>query len=136
MDVRDATLVILTMGECYGNRVVAEIERRSDTTVNAGHVARTLQRLAASGLVEALEKDEGGRIPFALTDAGRQTASAVLEAPSADIEWLRFIATIPGVDVHRVIETTRRALDEAAGALPTAFGLAAVPKRGRPTRAS
>jgi len=136
MDVRDATLAILTMGACYGNRIVAEIERRSDVTVNAGHVARTLQRLAASGLVEALDKDESGRIPFQLTEAGREAANAALTAPSAEPAWLRFVASIPGADASGVIEATRRTLDEAARALPEAFGLAAVPKRGRPTRAS
>lgn len=134
MPLRDAILAVLTLGDCHGSRLAAEIGRRTGTAVNPGQVAKTLARLVAEGLVAALPRDGQGRIPHALTPAGEAAAARWLDGTAVDAERLRLVASLPGIDRVALLAAQRDALERILAEAPPADGLADPPRRGRPAR--
>lgn len=134
MSLRDALLAVLTLGECHGSRLAAEVAARSGARVNPGQVQKTLARLVAEGLAEMLPRDTQGRIPVVLTDAGRRAAAEWLAESSIDRQRLRLAASLPGVDRDELLDREIEALRHELGAAPAATGLSDPPRRGRPSR--
>ncbi len=138
MDVRGSLLALLTLGPCHGAQLATELAERTGTAVNPGQVAKTLVRLERDGIVTALPRDAGGRIPYDLTEAGRREATDWLAAPAVDFTQLALVATLPGADATVLLGRLRAALDEAESGLRAAapHGLAEPARRGRPPRSS
>ncbi len=136
MDVRGSLLALLTLGPCHGAQLSAELASRTGAAANAGQVAKTLARLERDGAVTALPRDEGGRIPYALTPMGRREALGWLATPGFDADRLLLAATLPDVDAQALLDHVRSALDRIETTLADIAprGLAAPPRRGRPPR--
>lgn len=134
MPLRDAILAVLTLGDCHGSRISAELTARTGAKVNAGQVAKTLARLAADGLVSVRPRDPQGRIPYSLTDAGRREAQEWLVGTAIDVERLRLIASLPGTDRTALLDAHEKALARVIGEAAPATALATPPRRGRPLR--
>lgn len=124
MSVRHSLLAILDQGPCYGYQLRAEFDRRTGAAwpLNVGQIYNTLERLERDGFVVKADTDAEGHVYYAITDAGSLEVSAWLSSPvergrSARDELavkLSVAATLPGVDVVRVIADQRRATQERA----------------------
>ncbi|MEH6780330.1 MAG: PadR family transcriptional regulator [Rhodoglobus sp.] len=132
MSIRHSLLSILAQGSCYGYQLRSEFDRRTGSTwpLNVGQIYNTLDRLVRDNLVTKTSSpvDED-------SDAAQQTFYAITETGKAEVEhWLTnpvhsysesrdelaiklaIAVTLPGVDVHTVIERQRQA---TRGALDT-----------------
>ncbi|MGN6126723.1 MAG: PadR family transcriptional regulator [Humibacter sp.] len=120
MSVRQSLLAILDQDACYGYQLRAEFDRRTGSTwpLNVGQVYNTLDRLERDGLVENAGADDQGHVFYAITESGRAEvrswlSSPVERTPSAArdelVVKLALAATLPGVDVARVIQVQRAA---------------------------
>jgi DNA-binding PadR family transcriptional regulator len=134
MSVRRSLLAILDQGACYGYQLRAEFDRRTGSTwpLNVGQIYNTLDRLERDGLVCKGEVGDQGQVYYAITPAGSAEVSSWLATPVERAHGTRdelaiklaVAATLPGVDVGRVIDAQRAAstarrdeLDRAADAL-------------------
>lgn len=120
MSVKLGLLALLSEGASYGARLRSEFEERTGGTwpLNVGQVYTTLDRLVRDGLVEQDgEPDAEGRIPYRLTEAGRvelgQWWATPVDRSSAPRDELTIklalAVTVPGVDVHDVVQRQRTA---------------------------
>ncbi|QTX04833.1 PadR family transcriptional regulator [Agromyces archimandritae] len=117
MAVRDAMLVILSLGPAYGFQVHGELARRTGgrRAVNVGQSYATIERLARQGLVEAAGTTDDGLPLHRLTDAGRRAAERWLggvDAVGADpwdetVDRVLLARSLPGRDAARVIAAER-----------------------------
>ena len=119
MSIRNSLLALLAEQPMYGAQLKAEFENRTDQTwpLNIGQVYTTLNRLERDGLVEgAGEPDADGRIPYRLTESGREEVQAWWAHPVAHDATpprdelpikLAMAVTSPGVDVRAIISTQR-----------------------------
>ena len=122
MTIRHSLLAIIDQAPCYGHQVRAEFERRTGGSwpLNVGQVYQTIDRLVRDKLVVQHDA-EGGRVTYAITDAGRAEVAAWLVAPVARdgrdelATKLALALTLPGADVAALIAAqrtlTRAALD-------------------------
>lgn len=81
MGVREGLLALLHPGPSHGYQLRGELEQTVAGlwSVNVGQVYSTLQRLERDGLVVAAgEADADGRVPYRLTDEGRDEVAAWL----------------------------------------------------------
>lgn len=80
-DVRTAILVVLTDEPMHGYQIIQAIEARTNGSwkPSPGSVYPTLQLLADEGLVRA--EESGDRKVYALTEAGRESASDAADSP-------------------------------------------------------
>jgi DNA-binding PadR family transcriptional regulator len=126
MSVRHALLALLSEGPKYGLQLRQEFEARTGEVwpLNVGQVYTTLQRLERDGLVESDgEPDEadGPQKGFHITVAGRSELDDWLRTPPDAatpprdelVIKVMVAATVPGVDVHDVVQVHRRHLVEA-----------------------
>ncbi len=119
MSVRQSLLAILDQGSCYGYQLRAEFDRRTGSTwpLNVGQIYNTLDRLERDGLVEKGDVDDQGHVYWSITDAGRSEVTEWLDSPVERAQGTRdelaiklaVAATLPGVDVSRVIQAQRAA---------------------------
>jgi DNA-binding PadR family transcriptional regulator len=81
-------LVLSTLadGPRHGYAIVQEVRKQAGITLGPGTLYGALSRLEAYGLVAGLPA-EGRRRPYQLTDKGRQTLEAQLDAMA---RFLRF----------------------------------------------
>ena len=120
MTIRHSLLAIIAQAPCYGHQVRAEFERRTGGSwpLNVGQVYQTLERLVRDKLV-AQHDAEGGRVTYAITDAGRAEVAAWLVAPVERdgrdelATKLALALTLPGADVAALI-TAQRTVTRAA----------------------
>jgi DNA-binding PadR family transcriptional regulator len=125
MTIRHALLALLSEGPKYGLQLRQEFEARTGEVwpLNVGQVYTTLQRLERDGLVEAYgdePDDEGPQKGFLLTEAGASELDEWLRTPPESVPPPRdelvikvlVALTVPGVDVHDVIQAHRRHLVE------------------------
>ena len=121
MSVRHALLALLSEGPKYGLQLREEFEARTGEVwpLNVGQVYTTLQRLERDGLVESDgEPDEGPQKGFRITAAGDaelagwlRTPPDLASPPRDELVMKVLVATtVPGVDVHEVIQAHRRYL--------------------------
>jgi len=126
MSVRHALLALLSEGPKYGLQLREEFEARTGEVwpLNVGQVYTTLQRLERDGLVESdgdgqdgPQKD-GPQKGFRITAAGDaelagwlRTPPDLASPPRDELVMKVLVATtVPGVDVHEVIQAHRRYL--------------------------
>ncbi|MGC1185188.1 MAG: PadR family transcriptional regulator [Candidatus Dormiibacterota bacterium] len=86
---RDPGLLVLSTlvdGPRHGYAIVQEVRKQAGITLGPGTLYGALSRLEAYGLVAGLPAD-GRRRPYQLTDKGRQTLEAQLDAMA---RFLRF----------------------------------------------
>lgn len=117
MSVRQSLLAILDQGPCYGYQLRSEFDRRTGGTwpLNVGQIYQTLERLERDGLVAKGDSDHEGRAYYEITDAGRESVASWLSSPvdrhtATRDEFaikLAVAATLPGVDVARVLQVQR-----------------------------
>lgn len=85
MGVREGLLALLDRAPTHGYQLRTELEAAVGSlwSVNIGQVYSTLQRLERDELVAAAgeEPDASGRLPYALTEAGRAEVVAWLRRP-------------------------------------------------------
>ena len=123
MSVRHALLALLSEGPKYGLQLRHEFEARTGEVwpLNVGQVYTTLQRLERDGLVASDdEADEGPQRGYAITADGADELQAWLATPPDVVQPPRdellikvlVAATVPGVDVHEVVQIHRRHLIE------------------------
>jgi len=121
MSIRHALLALLSEGPKYGLQLRQEFEARTGEVwpLNVGQVYTTLQRLERDGLVESDgEPDEGPQKGFRITAAGGvelagwlRTPPDLASPPRDELVMKVLVATtVPGVDVHEVIQAHRRYL--------------------------
>ena len=121
MSVRHAMLALLSEGPRYGLQLREEFEARTGEVwpLNVGQVYTTLQRLERDGLVESDgEPDEGPQKSFRITEAGAaelagwlRTPPDLASPPRDELVMKVLVATtVPGVDVHQIIQAHRRYL--------------------------
>jgi DNA-binding PadR family transcriptional regulator len=123
MSVRHALLGLLSEGPKYGHQLRQEFEARTGEVwpLNVGQVYTTLQRLERDGLVESDDSvAEGPQKAFRITDEGSSELAAWLctppdlTSPPRDELVIKVLvaASMPGVNVHDVIQVHRRYLVE------------------------
>jgi DNA-binding PadR family transcriptional regulator len=121
VSVRHALLALLSEGPKYGLQLREEFEARTGEVwpLNVGQVYTTLQRLERDGLVESDgEPDDGPQKGFRITAAGGEELTGWLRTPPDlaspprdELVMKVLVATsVPGVDVHEVIQAHRRYL--------------------------
>ena len=121
MSVRHALLALLSEGPKYGLQLREEFEARTGEVwpLNVGQVYTTLQRLERDGLVESEgDGQDGPQKGFRSTAAGGdelagwlRTPPDLASPPRDELVMKVLVATtVPGVDVHEVIQAHRRYL--------------------------
>jgi len=121
MSVRHALLALLSEGPKYGLQLRQEFEAKTGEVwpLNVGQVYTTLQRLERDGLVESDDAEaEGPKKAFHLTRDGAEELHEWLRTPAADdapprdelVIKVLVALTVPGVDVHEVLQVHRRHL--------------------------
>lgn len=120
MSVRQSLLALLEEGPGYGYQLRAAFEARTGATwpLNVGQVYSTLTRLERDGLVEPDHTDDEDHVWYRLTDAGRTEVATWFASPverggtpprdELAIK-LALAVTVPGVDVHQVVQRQRTA---------------------------
>jgi DNA-binding PadR family transcriptional regulator len=114
MTIRHSLLAIIDQAPCYGHQVRAEFERRTGGSwpLNVGQVYQTLERLVRDKLVVQHDA-EGGRVTYAITDAGHAEVAAWLVSPVVRdgrdelAAKLALALTLPGADVAALITAQR-----------------------------
>jgi len=119
MSVRQGLLALLVDGPRYGGQLRSEFESRTGATwpLNIGQVYTTLARLERDGLVVPDGEDDQGHVVHRLTEQGRAEVEAWFSEPvTRDTPprdelaiKLALAVTVPGVDVHRLIQRQRAA---------------------------
>ena len=119
MSIRQGLLALLEPTPMYGYQLRAEFESRTGATwpLNVGQVYTTLARLERDGLLEAAGQDDDGHAVYRITAAGREEVRAWFatpvrrETPPRDelAIKLAMAVTVPGVDVHAVVQRQRTA---------------------------
>lgn len=151
MTIRQSLLAIIDQGPCYGHQVRAEFERRTGGSwpLNVGQVYQTIDRLVRDKLVVQHDGDDGGRVYYAITDAGHAEVVAWLVAPVERdgrdelATKLALALTLPGADVAALISAqrtvTRAALERlrsVAGSDPSGAPLDGTAPSGPPLAAT
>jgi DNA-binding PadR family transcriptional regulator len=124
MSVRHALLALLSEGPKFGLQLRQEFESRTGEVwpLNVGQVYTTLQRLERDGLVAVQDRaSEGPQKGFAITAAGGDELADWLrtppdgEPPPRDELVIKILValSVPGVDVHDLLQVHRRRLVEA-----------------------
>jgi DNA-binding PadR family transcriptional regulator len=124
MSVRHALLALLSEGPKFGLQLRQEFEARTGEVwpLNVGQVYTTLQRLERDGLVAAQDPaSEGPQKSYAITAAGGDELAGWLrtppgtEPPPRDELVIKILValSVPGVDVHELLQVHRRHLVEA-----------------------
>ena len=123
MSVRQSLLALLDLQPMYGYQLRTEFEQRTGATwpLNIGQVYTTLGRLERDCLVVVHGEDDAGHTTYAITDAGRAEVRQWFvtpvgrEAPPRDelAIKLALAVSVPGVDVHAVVQTQRTATVQA-----------------------
>lgn len=123
MSVRQSLLALLDLQPMYGYQLRAEFESRTGSTwpLNIGQVYTTLGRLQRDELVVVEGDDDQGHTTYAITDAGRDevrrwfVTPVARDAPPRDelAIKLALAVSVPGVDVHAVVQTQRTATIQA-----------------------
>jgi len=123
VSVRQSLLALLDLQPMYGYQLRSEFESRTGATwpLNIGQVYTTLGRLQRDGLVVVHGDDEAGHTTYAITDLGREQVRQWFvtpvgrEAPPRDelAIKLALAVSVPGVDVHAVVQTQRTATVQA-----------------------
>ncbi len=123
MSVRHALLALLSEGPKYGLQLRQEFEARTGDVwpLNVGQVYTTLQRLERDGMVVAEGQEEDSQHKgYRITGEGEHELAAWLctppdlsSPPRHELVIKVLVATtLPGVDVHDVIQVHRRYLVE------------------------
>jgi DNA-binding PadR family transcriptional regulator len=123
VSVRHALLGLLSEGPKYGLQLRQEFETTTGDVwpLNVGQVYTTLQRLERDGLVASSVDDEDSpQKDFRITAAGRRELDQWLRtppelgSPPRDELVIKVLVAIslPGVDVHEVVQVHRRYLVE------------------------
>jgi DNA-binding PadR family transcriptional regulator len=123
MSVRHALLALLSEGPKYGLRLRQEFESRTGEVwpLNVGQVYTTLQRLERDGLVESDDPEgDGPQKGFRITPAGGRELAEWLRTPPGTVAPPRdelvikvlVAISVPGVDVHELVQVHRRHLVE------------------------
>jgi DNA-binding PadR family transcriptional regulator len=117
LSVPHGLLALLHEGPRYGYQLRTDFEARTGGTwpLNVGQVYTTLSRLERDGLVEPGGEDAEGRTVYRITDAGSQAVQEWFTTPvAADARprdelaiKLALAVTVPGVDVHAVVDAQR-----------------------------
>src|SRR3954447_12936349 len=123
MSVRHALLGLLTEAPKYGLQLRQEFEARTGEAwpLNIGQVYTTLQRLERDGLVESDGSGgEGPQRKYRITPDGEdelglwlRTAPDLSSPPRDELVIKVLVAvSVPGIDVHEVVQSHRRHLVE------------------------
>lgn len=117
MSVKHGLLALLVEGPRYGYELKSGFEARTGATwpLNVGQVYTTLGRLERDGLVEPGGADAEGRTVYRITAAGSHAVQEWFSTPvAADARprdelaiKLALAVTVPGVDVHAVVDAQR-----------------------------
>src|SRR5262245_55244330 len=121
MSVRHALLALLSEGPKYGLQLRQEFEAKTGEVwpLNVGQVYTTLQRPEPDGLVETDDAEaEGPQQTLHVTDDGAEELQDWLRTPPDDsapprdelVIKVLVALTVPGVDVHEVLQVHRRHL--------------------------
>ncbi|MCX4746879.1 PadR family transcriptional regulator [Kitasatospora sp. NBC_01287] len=118
MSIRHGLLALLDQGPRYGYQLRIEFEARTGATwpLNVGQVYTTLGRLERDGLVVPDGEDEEGHLFYAVTEKGRAELRSWFDTPVPRTNpprdelaiKLAMAVTVPGVDVHAVVQGQRR----------------------------
>ncbi|MGF1429973.1 PadR family transcriptional regulator [Kitasatospora sp. LaBMicrA B282] len=118
MSIRHGLLALLDEGPRYGYQLRTEFEARTGATwpLNVGQVYTTLGRLERDGLVAPDGEDDEGHQFYAVTDQGRAELRSWFDSPVSRTNpprdelaiKLAMAVTVPGVDVHAVVQNQRR----------------------------
>jgi DNA-binding PadR family transcriptional regulator len=124
MPIRHALLAILDQGDCYGNQLRAEFERRTsgESPLNAGQVYTTLDRLERDGLATRTAATSEGHIAYSITAEGAQAVREWFLAPVSRESSTRdplaiklaLALTLPGIDARALLETELAAARDRA----------------------
>jgi DNA-binding PadR family transcriptional regulator len=119
MPIRRGLLTLLAREPMHGYQLRSEFDAATGATwpLNIGQVYTTLSRLERDGFVEAVGEAEEGRVAYRITDAGVQEVEKWFDAPvrregrprdELTIK-LALALTVPGVDVHKLVQVQRTA---------------------------
>lgn len=71
-------LAALAGGAKHGYAIIQEIEREAAQRMGPGTLYGIISRLEAASLIEPLEMEERGRVPYRITGAGRRVLNEQL----------------------------------------------------------
>jgi DNA-binding PadR family transcriptional regulator len=119
MSIRHSLLALLQDQPRYGYQLRVEFENRTGATwpLNIGQVYTTLDRLERDALVARDGDDGDGRVVYTITPAGKAEIQSWFAAPVERSNpprnelaiKLALAVTLPGVDVHSIIQGQRAA---------------------------
>ena len=125
MSLRDALLVVLSLGPAYGYQLHAEVMERTRrrSALNAGQVYSTLDRLARDGLLRPGGTTHDGLPLYELTDDGRDQAAHALATPrGADftgmVDHVLLAQSMPGFPTAGLVAAYRALWKPPRGAAP------------------
>lgn len=117
MAVRDALLVLLTVGPAYGFQLHGGLAARTGgrRRINVGQTYATLERLQKQGLVEPAGTTDDGLPLHRLTASGERAARAWLDGADAansdpwdeTVDRVLIARSLPGVDAGAVLAAER-----------------------------
>jgi DNA-binding PadR family transcriptional regulator len=95
----------------HGYGLILDLKSRTGRPLASGNLYRELARLAAQGLVAACDNvasDDPRRVPYCITDAGRETFDRWLTSPKTlegELEeWLTFLDRVPPDALGRLLD--------------------------------
>lgn len=94
MSVRNGILAILTLGPAYGLQLHAELMQRAAhrSTVNAGQIYATLDRLGIQGRIQRAGATDDGLPLYRLTADGTREASGWLRSDTpVELDWTEML---------------------------------------------
>jgi DNA-binding PadR family transcriptional regulator len=71
-------LAALAGGAKHGYAIIQEIEREAEHRMGPGTLYGIISRLESASLIEPLEMEERGRVPYRITGAGRRVLTEQL----------------------------------------------------------
>ncbi|KRE23381.1 hypothetical protein ASG80_06605 [Agromyces sp. Soil535] len=146
MAVRDALLVLLTVGPAYGFQLHGGLATRTGgrRSVNVGQTYATLERLTKQRLVEPAGTTEDGLPLHRLTRAGVDAAHAWLDGADAagsdpwdeTVDRVLIARSLPGFDADAVIAAERGRWTQRRAQASRAAGATAGVEAAEPAEAA
>ena len=86
-------LLALAEGPQHGYAIMQDVLAQTDGAVDLGPgtLYRAIRRLVDDGLIQATKSDDGRRLPYRITGAGRKAVRAEAAHLAKSVDWARSV---------------------------------------------